>query len=94
LALGPHCASVEQAPQVPLLHTSPAGQFAFDVQPVIGGMQLFPVHARHARYGWQFPPPDCCVLAQYCPSTQEELDLHGPPKNGGNGKPLATPVHV
>jgi hypothetical protein len=48
LALGPHWASVEQAPQVPPLHTWPAGQFAFEVQPVIIGMQPFPVHARHA----------------------------------------------
>jgi hypothetical protein len=53
LALGPHCESVEHAPQVPPEQISPAGHPALEVQPVIIVVQLPPGHDLQAWYAVQ-----------------------------------------
>ena len=65
-ALGPHCESLEQAPQFPPEHTSPAGHWLLLEQPVVViPLQLPPGQALHAWYDWQKPLPDC--PSQYSP---------------------------
>lgn len=49
-AFDPHCVSLEQAPHVPLVQTSPAGHFALEVHPVVIVVQLPLGHDLHAWY--------------------------------------------